>query len=781
MGLRMNKIRGVRGVGRAAALGAALSALAACGGSDSGGSSGGGGGGGTTFTIGGSVSGLSSGAKVVLQDNGGDSLTVSANGAFTFTTALAGGAGYAVTVATEPSGESCTVSAGSGTVGTTNVTGVAVSCAPLPKYTIGGAVSGLSSGAQLVLEDNGGDNLTVSVNGAFTFTTALPGGAAYAVAISTQPAGETCALSNASGTVSTSNVTNIAAACTVSGGSGAGAGFWIPYSATLQPATTGGTTGLFLIASNAIAGATAPPMKFVASSVPTLLGVASQGYLGGATPPTTVTPALMMYAATGSDGNWHIYGLNLANPSNSPTPPTPVQVTNLSAPASKSLCSAGQLQSNLTSPSTLSVVVYVATPETGTEPGETGYCQGAPGGTYYLASYTDSATAAPTTLGIPGGTGTLSALENDGIFVALNAESGTLGGLLLWDAATQDENFYATDLFTSAAPLLTGVSGTPFGCVSVASVINGAHDYLAGNYLAAVKTSTGYNSYEFTASGTAHDFYAGQASDCLTDASNLYFIGTPSGGTTSAIYQESLSSLAAPKTLLSLPAQTVSSSASLIGSNGALLVLGNASISGGSESTTIETLPLGETSAAGASIGGPYAGSLVSDFLASPDSGAPSADVLFLSEINESTSGGSTTVSYASQVLNPAGAGTTLQSTPDSVWESFGPYTTELDGNVILVKGIVDIAGGYGGATLYQVNVGSLGSPVGLIPPGSAGAGYQVPAGYEVSFTGFYGTSIATGSLISLSHGPELGVAVDVSHHAIVPLALANTNVAPMF
>ena len=74
------------------------------------------------------MSGLSSGT-VVLQDNGGDNLSVSANGSFTFATPLASGAAYSVTVKTNPSGQACTVSGGSGTVGSANVTNVAVACA----------------------------------------------------------------------------------------------------------------------------------------------------------------------------------------------------------------------------------------------------------------------------------------------------------------------------------------------------------------------------------------------------------------------------------------------------------------------------------------------------------------------------------------------------------------------------------------------------------------------------------------------------------------------------
>lgn len=83
-----------------------------------------------SFTIGGNVTGLT-GSGLVLQNNGGNDLTVQSAGAFTFSTALATGAAYAVTVKTQPSGgpaQNCTVTSGSGTVGTAAVTTVNVTC-----------------------------------------------------------------------------------------------------------------------------------------------------------------------------------------------------------------------------------------------------------------------------------------------------------------------------------------------------------------------------------------------------------------------------------------------------------------------------------------------------------------------------------------------------------------------------------------------------------------------------------------------------------------------------
>ena len=166
----------------------------------------------TTYRVGGTVSGLS--GTVVLQDNGGDDLSVSASGGFTFATALSAGSAYNVTVKTSPAGQTCSVANGSGTVGSSGVTNIAVTCAAAATYRVGGTVSGLSG--TVVLQDNGGDDLSVSASGGFTFATALSAGSAYNVTVKTSPAGQTCSVANGSGTVGSSDVTNIAVTCTTS-------------------------------------------------------------------------------------------------------------------------------------------------------------------------------------------------------------------------------------------------------------------------------------------------------------------------------------------------------------------------------------------------------------------------------------------------------------------------------------------------------------------------------------------------------------------------------------
>jgi 6-phosphogluconolactonase (cycloisomerase 2 family) len=169
----------------------------------------------TQYSIGGTVAGLA-GTGLVLQDNGGDNLAVAKSGSFTFATKVDSGAAYAVTVMTQPTNpaQTCTVSGGSGTA-SANVTSVAVSCTSTAgTVTIGGTVTGLS-GTGLVLQDNGGDDLTVSQNGPFTFATALAAGTAYAVTVATQPSSpsQTCTVASGTGTTGSANVTNVAVTC----------------------------------------------------------------------------------------------------------------------------------------------------------------------------------------------------------------------------------------------------------------------------------------------------------------------------------------------------------------------------------------------------------------------------------------------------------------------------------------------------------------------------------------------------------------------------------------
>lgn len=189
--------------------------LAACGG--------GGGGGGSsastatstvaatpTYTVGGSISGLTSEGLILV--NGTDTATPNANDtSFTFPTAVAAGTSYAVTVQLQPDAVNCTVSGGSGVVGSANVTDVAVTCASAA-FTVGGTISGLT-GNGLVLAD--GTDTTSPGPGAttFIFPTKLASAASFNVTVTTQPAGQACTVSNGTGVILTSSVNNVALTC----------------------------------------------------------------------------------------------------------------------------------------------------------------------------------------------------------------------------------------------------------------------------------------------------------------------------------------------------------------------------------------------------------------------------------------------------------------------------------------------------------------------------------------------------------------------------------------
>ena len=83
--------------------------------------------------------------------------------------------------------------------------------AAAPTYTVGGTISGLTGTA--VLENNAGNDLSTSTNGAFTFSTALAGGSAYNVTVKTNPSGQVCTVTNPSGTIAAANVTNVSITC----------------------------------------------------------------------------------------------------------------------------------------------------------------------------------------------------------------------------------------------------------------------------------------------------------------------------------------------------------------------------------------------------------------------------------------------------------------------------------------------------------------------------------------------------------------------------------------
>ena len=83
-------------------------------------------------------------------------------------------------------------------------------------HTVSVTVTGMRHSYNgLTLRNNGGDDLRFFGDGTASFTTALASGGTYSVTVFSQPTGpdQTCTVSNGSGTIGTSNVTNVAVDC----------------------------------------------------------------------------------------------------------------------------------------------------------------------------------------------------------------------------------------------------------------------------------------------------------------------------------------------------------------------------------------------------------------------------------------------------------------------------------------------------------------------------------------------------------------------------------------
>ncbi len=161
-----------------------------------------------SFTVGGSISGST--GTVLLRNNDGDDLELSANGSFAFSQPLTTGTAYAVTVHAQPVGQTCTVTNGMGKVGSANVSSVTVSCVT-KTFTLGGAITGLTG--TVTLANNGTNPLTRNMNGAYTFSGAVASGSVYSVSVKQQPVGQKCHVKNGVGVVGEANITDMAVTC----------------------------------------------------------------------------------------------------------------------------------------------------------------------------------------------------------------------------------------------------------------------------------------------------------------------------------------------------------------------------------------------------------------------------------------------------------------------------------------------------------------------------------------------------------------------------------------
>lgn len=167
-----------------------------------------------TYTLGGTVASLS-GSGLVLQNSGGNDLTVAVNATtFAFPGSVGSGSAYNVSVRTQPTAPSqnCTVANATGTANA-NVANVAITCTT-STYTVGGTISGLT-GSGLALRLNGGTVLSVTAGSANFVFPAVASGTSYTVTVGTQPSNpaQNCTVTNGAGTVGAANITTVAVNC----------------------------------------------------------------------------------------------------------------------------------------------------------------------------------------------------------------------------------------------------------------------------------------------------------------------------------------------------------------------------------------------------------------------------------------------------------------------------------------------------------------------------------------------------------------------------------------
>lgn len=160
--------------------------------------------GGITETFGsvsGTLSGLPPGLQTTLQNNGGDNVVMTANGTFTFPTQLPSLGAFSISVLSQPTNQFCTVTRPTGVIPTNGLKAdiTTIACAP---NSLGATVTGLAAGKSVTLSNTIGTvvtTVTITANGLATFSGILAGATAYAVTVASQPTGQVCTLTNASG------------------------------------------------------------------------------------------------------------------------------------------------------------------------------------------------------------------------------------------------------------------------------------------------------------------------------------------------------------------------------------------------------------------------------------------------------------------------------------------------------------------------------------------------------------------------------------------------------
>lgn len=482
--------------------------------------------------------------------------------------------------------------------------------------------------------------------------------------------------------------------------------------------------------------------------------------LSGGTPNvlTAYYPYALIYWAVGNDGNTHLYGLDLTN--DSPSVPTPTQLSSFSVASASTICDYGQALTNTLSPSTWFIVIHL----TSTTCGSTS-------DTYEVVHYTDSPSTAPTSITLPGTAGRSLSGDLD----ALYAPSGALAGLLFVNGGTMYE--FADDTFTSPTTVQTGITSSYK--VYASTGISNAGSYTGTTLFYSITTATGTNLFRVPYSGTAGNVYSPVGSIgslAVSDATNVYILDSTSSQTN--IVQVPISG-ATTTTLTTFTTATLGT-ATLDGSNGTDVVFHQASVSGSAISSTLEYVTVGTSGQTPSSFANsaqnpnPISGALTVQLLSST-LGNYGGELVYVSAVNVATSSTTFATEVVSSVGDTISGGNILNN---SVFLSRGTFLSQ---SILRVAGITDTNGGWGGGTLYNVDMASASlaaTPFVTEPSGTSS--FVLAAGESLSSFGISGT-YAEGYLIDLP-GPTFpgGLALDVSTQQIRQFTVPDLEISSL-
>lgn len=516
----------------------------------------------------------------------------------------------------------------------------------------------------------------------------------------TDPTSQTSTANTPSASSSSGSSSSSSGSSTSSGGAASTAGVYLPYK---------GSSKSLLVSSKNLA---APPESVdfnLALSANGPAFFADQLQLDGSKRLTGFERYSAVFTGAGPDGNYHVYGVQLADVTGTPAP---VQLSNLSLPQSM-VCQTFGGQTNILDPTTVFVVQSINSLVCGRND------------TFVLIHWADLPTVAPIPTQIP----------NEPL-AALYQPDGTLGGLLVFDTVQGYLDFFGASALSGAPTILaTGVTAVQLqydsSLITTGSLAAGSTEFVD------VTTNSGEQLLRVSYSGATTSIYqvTGVLGGFVADSANLYFYDAVSATSQQHIYQQPLSATSPAEIELFTASPVVYNShgldtlvpMQLLGANGKQLVVANTTYDltrlppiGAAPpvplSTSIQSLAVG-VSGTPTTLAGPLDNIWVSAFMTTPTPGDYASQVVYLNELIPSASNAGH-YSYTSEVLSATGtvlsgpqSNATFIEVPRCDASQRGTPLANYYAPVLQFSGITDADGMLGGSTVTNFEVSGPPNP----------------------------------------------------------------------